>query len=95
MHFVERITREIILGERFKASRHHTGFSGLVLPLSWARSLSVHSSPCQYASDTGGLSMLLQHVEHILRELYLGLPGLLSLIRSFDVAMLIGPLKYL
>ncbi|KAF8598545.1 hypothetical protein BDV93DRAFT_561252 [Ceratobasidium sp. AG-I] len=81
VHFIELITRETILAERYTASKRKTGFSGLVLPLSWARSLTIHASPYQYASDTGYLVKLLQHVENILRVLYSGVPAYW---RSFD-----------
>lgn len=80
VHFVELITREIILVERAKASWHGNGFSGLVVPSSWARSLTVHPNAYQYASDTGSLVMLLQQIEHILRTLHSGLPGALALV---------------
>ncbi|KAF8598552.1 hypothetical protein BDV93DRAFT_512448 [Ceratobasidium sp. AG-I] len=73
VHLTEQITREVILSKRTSPSGN-SGFSGLIAPASWARSLASHSRNFECVIETESLDLLLQCVESILRVLYSGLP---------------------
>lgn len=76
VHLVERATRELIVVERAQAVRSVFlgGFSGLIIPVSWALSLTIHGKE-NGAPKSQLPDKLLRCVKDILLQLSREIPG--------------------
>ncbi|CAE6538460.1 unnamed protein product [Rhizoctonia solani] len=74
VHLVERTTRDLILAERNIAVwRSYSGFSGLVVPLSWASSLTMHAKyPRKFRPQP--IDAFVRHLRLILVQLLDSIP---------------------
>ncbi|KAG8743070.1 hypothetical protein FRC10_000452 [Ceratobasidium sp. 414] len=70
VHLVERITREAILAERIAiSSQLLNGISGLIMPLSWAKSLISYSRLSSQMFDAGLIFDLVLCIDGVLRRI--------------------------
>lgn len=79
IHLAERITREVILLERVRASKQKSsGFSGLIMPRSWARNLVSSSRRFEVRREspkTEFLEELMPCLGEIIIRLRSGIPS--------------------
>ncbi|CAE6444861.1 unnamed protein product [Rhizoctonia solani] len=69
VHLIEMITCEVLYHRQAAHPGSQNGFSGLILPYSWARLLSKRYSRAQTARDTSSLDILLEALTTISDEL--------------------------
>ncbi|CAE6497815.1 unnamed protein product [Rhizoctonia solani] len=76
VQLIEQTARGAILAERATASWSYGGFSGLIVPRSWATNLVMHSTHAghSYALNAGSLGEFVGHILEILLLISNGIP---------------------
>jgi hypothetical protein len=84
VHLVEQVVSEVIWAERALSTHLHSGFSGLIAPLSWTVSLATHP---KHVQPLGALSLvkLVNCMKSILGQLSDGLPGLCLIVEGSEL----------
>ncbi|KAF8691973.1 UvrD-like helicase C-terminal domain, partial [Rhizoctonia solani] len=95
VHLIERTTRDLILAERAITTRSYWGYSGLVIPLSWASSLTMHAKYPQRLRHQP-IGTFVHCLRLVLMELLRGIPDrwrmLNDALGEYDVQSLISRL---
>ncbi|KAF8686304.1 UvrD-like helicase C-terminal domain [Rhizoctonia solani] len=95
VHLIERTTRDLILAERAITTWSYWGYSGLVIPLSWASSLTMHAKYPQTLRHQP-IGTFVHRLRLVLMELLRGIPDrwrmLNDALGEYDVQSLISRL---
>ncbi|QRV92703.1 UvrD-like helicase carboxy-terminal domain protein [Ceratobasidium sp. AG-Ba] len=72
VYFIETITREIIFNLCAGNSKYQDGFSNLLLPLSWSKSLAKTQAATRITRDVWPLDSFIQVLQHFSSEMKFG-----------------------